>query len=313
MKVGSIHEKKEGERLIDFFIVKEKEANIAANGSEYLSVVLGNRNGQIRAKLWDVTEEQKELIQKRAIIKVDGFITIYRNQKHLTIQRVRLSNNEDQIGISDLLPEAKTPREELWQELRFFIDEIQSPVLNKVIKTLLSNKEIREKYTTIPATKEEHHPYYAGLLEHIVQLCHGAVQLLPLYKKLNKDIVLATCILHDIGKVKDLTDPIAPEHTISGELIGSVMLSVEMMNQAAYEAGISTENDEIMIVKHCIISHLSLEPVYSKGMKGKTMEAIFFQYLKELDSRINAIEQASEEGSEEWNYTPLFKRKILKT
>ncbi|WP_209122146.1 3'-5' exoribonuclease YhaM family protein [Alkalihalobacillus sp. BA299] len=301
--------KQEGERVVDYFIVKDRETSVAANGSEYLSLTLSNKSGSLRAKLWDVTEKQKEWLLKRAIIKVDGLITFFREQRQLNIQRVRLVTEEDEIDINELVNQAFIPREELWQELRMFIDEIDSETLREIIKTLLRKKEIREKLTTIPAAKMYHHAYYAGLLEHIVTLCHVTAQVLPVYPHLNKDVIIASCILHDIGKTKALSDPVIPDYTTSGELIGHVVLSIEMILEGAIEAGISTDHHEMVALKHCILSNYR-QNYQTSGVGSKTAEAIFFQHINQLDNELNAFFMIGNEACEEWTFSPMFKRKM---
>ncbi|WP_078430954.1 3'-5' exoribonuclease YhaM family protein [Alkalihalobacterium alkalinitrilicum] len=301
--------KQEGERVVDYFIVKDRETNIAANGSDYLSLTLSNQHGILRAKLWDVTEKQKEWLLKRAIIKVDGMITFFREQRQLNIQRVRLVTEEDAIDINELVNHVTIPREELWQELRMFIEEVESDTLRELIKTLLRKKDLREKLTTVPAAKEYHHAYYAGLLEHIVTLCHVAAQLLPVYPQLNKDVIITSCILHDIGKTKAISDPIVPDYTTSGELLGYVFLSIEMILEGAIQAGISTDHNEVLAVKHCVLSN-DRQPTQASGVRSKTAEAIFFQHINQLDNELNALFTLGNESNEDWTFLPMFKRRM---
>ncbi|WP_236034974.1 3'-5' exoribonuclease YhaM family protein [Alkalihalobacterium elongatum] len=301
--------KQEGERIVDYFIVRDRETSIATNGSEYISLTLSNKDGVIRAKVWDVTEKQKEWLIKRSMIKVDALVTFYRGQRQLNIQRVRLVTDDDAVELNDLLNHASIPREDLWQELRMFIEDIESETLCELIKTLLKKKDIREKLTTIPAAKQYHHAYYAGLLEHIVTLCHVSAQLLQVYPQLNKDVILAVCILHDIGKTKALSDPVVPDYTTNGELIGHVVLSIEMIIEGAIEAGISTDHHEVLAVKHCILSGHVQDSVQS-GVNSKTAEAIFFQHINKLDNQLNALFMIGNETNEEWTFSPMFKRRM---
>ncbi|MCT8137374.1 HD domain-containing protein [Anaerobacillus sp. CMMVII] len=301
----------EGDRLIGFFLIKDLQQKVATNGSEYFDFVLGDRSGTITAKLWDITEEQKGSFTVKKIVKVDGLVTLFRNQKQLQIQRIRLSLPEDDIDIQTLVQKSEIPREELWQELRMVIEEIQSPTLSKLVKTILLSKETRDALTTIPAGVKMHHSYYAGLLEHIVTLLHSATQLFPIYPQLNKDIVITTCLLHDIGKTKELSDPIAPEYTTEGELVGHIVLGIELINDAAREAGISSRDEELLLVKHCILSHHGdVDLGYGSAVSGKVPEAIFFHYLDQIDAKLNSMKQLFKGENEEWVYSPMLRRKI---
>ncbi|OIJ18249.1 hypothetical protein BKP45_11735 [Anaerobacillus alkalidiazotrophicus] len=301
----------QGDRLIGFYLIKELQQKIATNGSEYFDLVLGDRSGVISAKLWDISEEQKTSFEVKKIVKVDGIVTIFRNQRQIQIQRIRLSTPEDSIDIQSLVQMPCTSREELWQELRMMIEEIHSPTLNKIVKAILINKDIRDNLTTLPAGKTMHHAYYAGLLEHIVTLMRSALQLFPVYPQLNKDLILATCLLHDIGKTKELADPIVPEYTTEGELMGHIVLGIEIINEAASEAGVSISDEELLALKHCILSHHGdVDLGYGSAVSGKIPEAIFFHYLDQIDAKLNAMKLACQSTNDAWVYSPILKRKI---
>ncbi|WP_017726578.1 3'-5' exoribonuclease YhaM family protein [Halalkalibacterium ligniniphilum] len=307
-------ERIEGERIVNFFLIRDREIKTATNGKEYANFTLERDLDFIPARLWDINEEQKVVLQRRAVVKVDGLITSYRNQKQLNIQRIRLATDEDEVNITELLSKPGLSREELWHELRLLIDEIQSPVLSTLVKKVLSDKKIRDKVTTIPAAKLWHHTYYAGLLEHIVHLCQSIMQLIPLYPHINQDCVLTTAILHEIGKAEALEDPIAPDYTTKGELMGHIVLGIEMINQAAYEAGIPRDNEELIAVKHCILSQYGeSEAAINQGfIVNKTAEAVFFHHLNQLNEKLNGLQIIHDGSTEPWVYSSMFKRKMYK-
>lgn len=311
IKLKLINDAYEGDRLIGFFLIKDLQQKVATNNSEYFDLVLMDRSGAITAKLWDITEEQKETFSIKKIVKVDGIVSLFRNQKQLQVQRIRLAIPEDNVDIQDLIQKPDVSREELWQELRMMIEDIQSPTLNKLVKTILLSKETRDALTTLPGGMKMHHAYYAGLLEHIVTLMQSAIQLFPIYPELNKDLVIATCLLHDIGKIKELSDPITPEYTTEGELVGHIVLGIELLNDAAKEIGISNHDDEFLALKHCILSHHGdVDLGYGSAVSGKLPEAIFFHYLDQIDAKLNAIKFSFRGNKEEWVYSPMLRRKI---
>lgn len=307
-----LKDKKEGERVVDFYLIRERDISISANGSEYMSFILGKGQKLIRARLWDVSDEQKKLFPKRSIVKIAGIVKVFRNQKHLNIRRIRLATEKDAVDVAELIGKPTVPREELWHELRLMIEEIESSTLKQVVKMLLGDKTIRDKFTTIPASKYLHHSHYAGLLEHTVTVCQAALHLLPLYPQLNKDIILSAAILHDIGLVKALSDPLAPDYTMLGELVGHLYLSCEMINYAAYQAGISVDDSEIMSVKHCIISHRDKSNIgEGSPVLAKTAEALFLQGLIQMNRQLQAVQSATGGSEELWAYSPLLNRDVL--
>ncbi|WP_227521917.1 HD domain-containing protein [Bacillus solitudinis] len=296
----------EGDTITDFFLIRDREIKRAANGSEYANFTLEKNMELVPARLWDITAAQKQQFEQKAVVKIEGIVTLYRKQKHVNVQRIRLLNDEDDVKITELISRKGISREELWHELRMQMEDVESPPLKEIIKRLFSQRLIRDKITMLPASKVYHHAYYAGLLEHIVHVTQSAYQLLPLYPDLNRNIVLATCILHEIGKVKALSDPVAPEYTSNGEFLGHTVLSIEMINEVAREAGISSDDEEVVALKHCILS----QAYETQSVAPKTAEAVFFYHLKQLNIQLNNLNVLAEQSQESWMYSPMFKRKM---
>ncbi len=289
-----------------FYMIREREIKQAANGSLYANFTLQQQHNLLSARLWDITDDQQQKFVPKSVVKVEGAIETFRSKQMLTIKKIRLATEDDQINRTELISKPGLSREDLWHELRMMMDEIESPILQQLVKEIYSNRGIREKLTTYPAGKTYHHAYYAGLLEQIVELMTAALQLLPLYKTVNRDIVLAACLLGDIGKIQALNDPLTPEYTAVGELIGQVVLSVEMINQAAQQQKIDGFNKEIVQLKHTILGQY--DQTEETSVKPKTAEAILYFYLKRMNTELRALEQVNEAG---FPYIPLFKRKMF--
>ncbi|MED1743215.1 3'-5' exoribonuclease YhaM family protein [Brevibacillus borstelensis] len=302
----------EGERVVAFCLVKSKEAGVASNQSEYLNLELGDRSGTISAKLWDVTPELKEEIQVKSVIKIDAAVQSYRGKKQLVIQRVRLATASDEVQMESLVPVSPFPADELWDKLMKAVDSLKSDTLKTIVTEALSDPETAERLRAFPAGVRMHHQYYHGLLEHIVSLLSAAERLLPLYPQADRDVLVATCILHDIGKLYELSDPIAPEYTTPGQLIGHLVMGVEIVSGICRKHDIPLGNAEVLHLKHCILSHHGdVENGWGSGVSGKTPTAILFHHLDMIDSKMNALGQTlSDMEDEEWAYSAVVKRKI---
>jgi 3'-5' exoribonuclease len=301
----------EGETVTDFFLIREREIKQASNGSDYANFMLERNLDVIPARLWDVTAEQKEKLKSKALVKVEGTVLVYRGRVQLSIQRIRLATEEDQVNVSELISRKGVQREALWHELRLMMEELQSETLRAIVKQLFSSRLLRERLTTIPASKSYHHTYYAGLLHHIVHVTQAALQLLPLYPKVNKDIVVATCLLHDLGKTEVFTEAVAPDYSTTGELMGHIILGLELVQNAAKEAGVPSHNDELIGLKHCIASQFGeVNQGFGSAVSPKTAEAIFFQHVKQMNTMLHAFEVMQERTTEAWTYSPMFKRRM---
>ncbi|GAA4703261.1 3'-5' exoribonuclease YhaM family protein [Brevibacillus fulvus] len=306
-------EYEEGERVIAFCLVKSREVAVASNQSEYMNLELGDKSGSIQAKLWDVTDELKELIQVKAIIKIDAYVQNYRGKKQLVLQRVRLASSSDEVAMDSLVPTTAFPLESLWDEVEARLAEIKSTTLRAVVDELIHDQEISERLRSFPAGVKMHHHYFGGLLEHTVSLLRLAERLLPLYPQVDRDVLFATCILHDIGKIYELSDPIAPDYSTPGQLIGHLVMGTEMVSEACRKLGISTTDPEILHLKHCILSHHGeMENGWGSAVSGKTPTAVLFHYLDQIDSKMNALGNTLREAdeAEEWMYASVLRRKI---
>ncbi|WP_232698190.1 3'-5' exoribonuclease YhaM family protein [Brevibacillus daliensis] len=303
----------EGDRVIAFCLVKQRETGVASNQSEYMNLEVGDRTGTLSAKIWDVNDELKEIIQVKAVIKVDAQVQVYRGKKQLVIQRVRLATPADEVQMESLVPTSKYTQEEMWAKLEEYLTEIKSPVLQNILTYILKNDEVRERMVAYPAGVRMHHHYYSGLLEHVVSLLSLGKHLLPLYPHVDRDVLFATCILHDIGKLYELSDPIAPDYTTPGQLIGHLVMGTEMVTDACIKQNISPTDSEVLHLKHCILSHHGdLEMGWGSAVSGKTPTAVLFHYLDQIDSKMNALGNTLAEmpEEEEWHYAPVLRRKI---
>ncbi len=303
----------EGERLVTFCLVKQREIGVASNQSEYMNLELGDSSGSIPAKIWDITEEHKSAIQVKTVVKIDAQVQSYRGKKQLIISRIRPANAADEVTMESLVPASKFSADELWGRLQQAVDEMQSDTLKKIVTSILDDEELAGRLRSFPAGVRMHHNYYSGLLEHIVSLLNVAKRLVPLYPQVDKDALFATCILHDIGKLFELTDPIAPDYSTPGQLLGHLVMGAELVTGACRKLGIPADESEVLHLKHCILSHHGdIEFGWGSAVSGKTPTAILFHYIDQIDSKMNAAGRAIAEGEaeEEWIYSPALKRKV---
>ncbi|MBO8164994.1 MAG: HD domain-containing protein [Brevibacillus sp.] len=308
-----LHDYSEGERMIGFCLIRSREVAVASNQSEYMNLELSDRSGSLPAKLWDVTEEQKALFQVKTIVKVDALVQSYKGKKQLVIQRIRLAVPADEVSMESLIPTSRFPADDLWQRLMSYVGEIESVTLRAIVEQILSDDDCADRLRCYPAGVRMHHNYYLGLLEHIVSLLALAERLLPLYPLVERDVLYAACILHDIGKLDELSDPIAPDYSTPGQLIGHLVMGVERVNEACRRLSISTEEKDVLHLKHCMLSHHGdVEFGWGSAVSGKTPTAVLFHYLDQIDSKMNALQQVlhgvSEE--EEWVFAPALRRKV---
>src|SRR5271168_4256211 len=154
------------------FVVVAKQIKPKKTGEPYLALTLGDRSGQLEAKMWDNVEEVLNAFEQDDFLKVKGLVNKYKNRFQLTIHKLR-KLGESEIEFSDYLPKTTKNVDELWQALTEFVASFQNPHLKSLVQAFMSDPEIAAAYRSAPAAKTLHHAYIGGLLDHVVSLCRS--------------------------------------------------------------------------------------------------------------------------------------------
>src|SRR5215470_15661096 len=194
----------ENKVITSSFVVVSKQVKPKKTGDPYLALVLGDRSGQIEAKMWDNVEEALDAFEQDDFLKVKGLLNKYKNRFQLTIHKLRRLG-EAEIDFADYLPKTTKDIGELWQTLAGFVESFQDPHLKALVEAFMADPEIAEAYHTAPAAKSLHHAYIGGLLDHVVSLCRSCDLVSRNYSQINRDLLLTGAVLHDIGKISELT------------------------------------------------------------------------------------------------------------
>ena len=240
-----------GEQVDQFLLIKQSTKGVTTVGKPFMSLLLQDKSGDIEAKLWDTNEEHEQLYKAEAIVRVGGEIHDYRGKNQLRIKQIRVARPEEGIQINDLVPSSATPKEELFDELTQVFFEIKNPTISRITRHLI--KKYQPEFLVYPAASKNHHDYASGLIDHVVSMLRLGKAICELYPTLNRDLLLAGIILHDIGKVIELTGPVATAYTVEGNLLGHITIMVNEIGQAAKE--LNVEGEEVMLLQHLVLSH----------------------------------------------------------
>ena len=298
---------KEGDAVQQFFLVRQAESRTDKTGKPYLSLVLGDKSGAIVAKVWnDILKKYPGPFAVGDFVGLKGQVDSYKqepqiNVKYLETEESIRSRGGDLSAFDPELLIQATPydREALWQELRQLAETEISPPLGPLVLTVLDR--YREEFLVCPAALRYHHPYLGGLLEHTWFVTRHALASLAIYPELNRDLVLAGAILHDLGKVKELANPPAPERTVPGHLLGHVVLGWEMVRAAAQGLDFP---DPILLVQleHILLSHHGTME-FGSPVVPKTREALVVNFLDDLDAKLKMMSQHLESDTGEGDFT----------
>ncbi len=268
------------------FVVVAKQIKPKKSGEPYLALTLGDRSGQLEAKMWDNVEEVLNLFEQDDFLKIKGLVNKYKNRFQLTIHKLRkLADSE--IEFSDYLPKTTKNIDELWQSLSDYVASFQNPHLKALIQGFMADPEIARAYRNAPAAKTLHHAYIGGLLDHVVSLFRSCDLIARNYPQVNRDLLLSGAFLHDIGKIHELAYNRSFSYTTRGQLLGHMVIELEML-QAKLAQAPDFPPELKTLLEHLIISH---HGEYEFGSPKLPMfpEALLLHYMDDLDSKMEAM------------------------
>jgi len=302
----------ENKVITSTFVVVIKQVKPKKSGEPYLALTLGDRTGQIEAKMWDNVDEAIDAFEQEDFIKIKGLLNKYKNRFQITIHKLR-KLNEPEIDYADYLPKTSKDIGELWQTLASFVGTFQNPHLKALVEAFMADPEIAEAYRNAPAAKSLHHAYIGGLLDHVVSLFRSCDLVCRNYPQVNRDLLLTGAFLHDIGKIHELTYNRSFSYTTRGQLLGHMIIELEML-QAKLALMPDFPPALKTLVEHLIISH---HGHYEFGSPKLPMfpEALMLHYLDDLDSKMESMRAHFERefGADgAWaGYNPSLQRPLL--
>jgi 3'-5' exoribonuclease len=302
----------ENKIITSTFVVVSKQVKPKKSGEPYLALILGDRSGQLDAKMWDNVEDAIDAFEQDDFVKVKGLLNKYKNRFQITIHKLRRLG-ESEIEFSDYLPKTTKDIGELWQTLATFVASFRDPHLKSLVEAFMADPDIAEAYRNAPAAKTLHHAYIGGLLDHVVSLFRSCDLLCRNYPQVNRDLLLTGAFLHDIGKIHELTYKRSFSYTTRGQLLGHMIIELEML-QAKLAHFPDFPEELKILVEHLIISH---HGEYEFGSPKLPMfpEALMLHYLDNLDSKMESMRAQFEReaGSESpWTgYNSSLSRPLL--
>jgi 3'-5' exoribonuclease len=294
------------------FVVVAKQIKPKKTGEPYLALTLGDRSGQLEAKMWDNVEEVLNVFEQDDFLKVKGLVNKYKNRFQLTIHKLR-KLGESEIEFSDYLPKTTKNIDELWQALTEFVASFQNLYLRELVQAFMSDPGIAAAYRNAPAAKTLHHAYIGGLLDHVVSLFRSCDLVARNYPQVNRDLLLTGAFLHDIGKIHELSYNRSFSYTTRGQLLGHMIIELEML-QAKIALVPDFPAELKTLLEHLIISH---HGEYEFGSPKLPMfpEALLLHYMDDLDSKMEAMRaqfQREADIESPWtSYNPSLGRPLL--
>ncbi|MBI0580140.1 3'-5' exoribonuclease YhaM [Neobacillus cucumis] len=278
-----------GDQVELFLLIKNATKGTASNGKPFLTLILQDQSGEIEAKLWDAGEEDEKNYAPQNIVKILGEVQNYRGKSQLKIRQIRKSGPNDHVKLDDFLEAAPLSQDEMSSKLTQYIFDMKNPNIQRITRHLI--KKHQEAFLVYPAATKNHHEFVSGLAYHVVSMLDLAKAISSLYPSLDRDLLYAGVILHDMGKVLELSGPISTVYTIEGNLLGHITIMVNEIGKAAKELGISGE--EVLILQHLVLSHHG-KAEWGSPKPPLIKEAEILHYIDNLDAKMNMLDRALE-------------------
>ncbi|WP_099157340.1 3'-5' exoribonuclease YhaM [Virgibacillus ndiopensis] len=276
-----------GESFDDFVLIKEATRGVASNGKAFLTLILRDATGEIEAKLWDIKKEDEEVFLPEKIVRLTGEINQFRGKAQLKIFTIRPAQPTDGVHVSDFVEKAPVEKEVLIEKLTEAIFEMKNPTMQRIVRAFI--KKYQDALLTYPAASKNHHEYVSGLAHHVVSMLAIAKELHNLYPQLNKDLLYAGIILHDLGKLKELSGVVTTSYTLEGKLLGHIPMMVEEIGIMAKELQI--EGEEVLILQHLILSHHG-KAEWGSPKPPLVREAELLHLIDLIDAKMNMLNRA---------------------
>ena len=313
MKPSYLSDLKPNQVFTATFLVHGKDVRQKKSGEPYLSLLLGDRTGEIDAKMWDNVAEVVDTFERDDFVKVKGLLQIFQNRLQMTVHKMARVLDAD-VDFADFFPASSRDPLEMFAELRALVAGMRNPHLRALLEAFLNDEPLARMYRTAPAAKQVHHAYLGGLIEHVLSICRLCYLTSSHYGNVDYELLLTGAVLHDIGKVAELTYDRSFGYSTEGQLLGHIVIGLRMLHEKLQQVPDFPPKLRVL-VEHLIVSHHG-ELEYGSPKVPLFPEALLLHHLDNLDSKMESMRALAEkdrhiEGC--WTgYSPSLERSVLK-
>jgi 3'-5' exoribonuclease len=284
-------------------------------GGQYLALALSDKTGTMEARMWEDFASAITTCEEGCYVKVQGQISKYQGKFQITLTKLRLAAASE-VDTADFVPTTRFDIEEMWTELRSYVDAFQNADLRRLVFAFLDDPAIGPAYRAAPAAKVLHHAWIGGLLEHVLTLVRVCCATAPFYPEVDADLLVTGAILHDIGKVRELSWGTSFSYTLEGQMIGHISIAQGMLREKVKELPCFPEKLRVL-VEHMILSHHGKYEFGSPKLP-MTPEAILLSALDDVEAKMQAMRNefgrdaaAGKSGAEMTEWVRSMERPLL--
>ena len=307
---------KEGDSVKEIYLCKQKSNAITKNGKPYDNLILADKTGTINGKVWDVNSMGINNYEELDYIEVVGDVVNFNGGLQFNIKGIRVADASE-YSESEYVPTSKHDIDVMYDNIIKMINEVVNPYLNKLLVSFfVEDEEFIKSFKKHSAAKTIHHGFVGGLVEHTVSVAWIAKKFAELHKYLSKDLLVTAALLHDIGKIHELSYFPQNDYTDKGQMIGHIVLGYEMVNEKIGKIDNFPEKLKTDI-GHLILSHHG-ELEYGSPKKPAIPEAIALNLADNCDAKLETMKELIEnnepqQGSDWYGYNRSFESNIRKS
>jgi 3'-5' exoribonuclease len=275
----------EGVAVDSVFVLRARDLRSARTGDAYLTLEFSDRTGVVPGVFFRPGPDERSM-PPGTVARVRGTVTSFRGVRRISIDSLRPVADYDR---ADLVPSSARSREELFAALWALIEGVRDPALRTVLGTIFEDEGLARVFGEHPATREEHHAYAGGLLEHTVAVASLCRVLARRYDGIDGDLLVTGALLHDLGTIEALRSDTSVEETDAGRLLGHVALGDSLVAAAAARAGVPSSR--ALALRHLVTSHHA-EPQGGGRVGPCTLEAVALHHADRLDAHAAGFLQA---------------------
>jgi len=283
---------------------------------------LSDRTGKVNARMWRTTQSVYNQLPTEGFIHIRGVSELYQNALQIVVNDLVVVE-ADKVSLADYMPKTKKNVSQMFNETKEILAGIRHTGLKALVEEFLTDTDLMRQFCTAPAAMQMHHSYLGGLLEHTHSMLKVAKAILPLYPKIQADLVLVAVFLHDIAKTHELSYRMGFSYTDSGQLLGHITQGIQMINRKVDAlAKKQTVLDKAVLdsLNHIIISHHGQYDFGSPKLPA-TAEAFMVYYIDDLDAKMNQVTELidNQPGDSDWTAyqkpleTRLYRKRPLES
>ncbi|MEM7167027.1 MAG: HD domain-containing protein [Planctomycetota bacterium] len=314
MSQPRLNDIRRGDTVEGIYLVEGANFKQGRNGKYFIQMTLRDASAAVRGLRWEASQEDFAKLEKNPFLSLQGRVEEFQGNRQIIVDGFEpLSGEDARIDPKDFLPHTKYDIDEMLDELRQIVADVPNPGVRDLVHAVLARPEVAKGLPATPAGKSMHHAYVGGLLEHVVSLCRLALQIADHYPWIDRSVLIAGVVLHDLGKVSELSHTTGFNYTDEGQLLGHIVIALGWIDEAARNVP-ELPAETLLEIKHIVASHHGkLE--FGSPKTPMTAEAIALHFIDNLDAKLAAFHQSFQDaplaGADRWSeYSHMFSSRL---